>query len=713
MAILPGYEYDIFISYRHNDNRSGWVTEFVEALQEELAATIKDPISVYFDTNPHDGLLETHNVEKSLEGKLKCLIFIPIISQTYCDPKSFAWQHEFCAFNKLAKEEQLGLHIKLNNGNVASRILPIKIHELDYRDKNTIEKELGQSLRGIEFVFKSAGVNRPLKISDNKEDNINKTVYRDQVNKTSNAIKDIILAVTEPRVSISQSTSPKTLDQHSPPLQKDTRNKLKLIWLLLAATGLTLILLFPTLRTKLNETERDSPSIAVVPFENLSRDQSQEYISDGITDAIRSHLNKIEGLRLTSSTTMATYKGTKKTTPEIANDLDVKFVLEGSVQKVGNKIRINTQLINAAKDSPVWSEYYDRDISDLLLIESEVAQKIAENLQVKIQPNAKISIAKLPTINPEAYELYLKANQDRTAMANLDSLRLFTEKAILLDSNFAGAYERLGWYWVAMGLSGGIPRHLAITNAELNFNKALSLNPEDVDTQIDLGFYNLWYKWDFYSSERALTRAIQLAPSNLNAYYTDLKVAMGKYHEAVEWARHFLSIEPNSPTARINMGFTLFFYGEHEESLHWLDSARLISKPDLPYFTDLARGYLYLGRFEDALSVAETGLQVHLMPVRLKAIKAIALFKINKQKECSQLLKELTKISETSTFGSPAFYSAMIYAEMGEIDIAFEYLEKSYRAHEVEFYWLKVEPPFKPLHNDPRWKELLDRVPFP
>ena len=104
-SILSGFEYDIFISYRHNDNRSGWVTDFVSALQEELAATIKEPLSIYFDKNPNDGLLETHNVDKSLEGKLRCLIFIPIISQTYCDQKSFAWQHEFCAFNKLTIED--------------------------------------------------------------------------------------------------------------------------------------------------------------------------------------------------------------------------------------------------------------------------------------------------------------------------------------------------------------------------------------------------------------------------------------------------------------------------------------------------------------------------------------------------------------------------------------------------------------------------------
>ena len=139
-SILPGYEYDIFISYRHNDNRSGWVTEFVSALQEELAATIKDKVSVYSDYNPKDGLLETHNVDKSLEGKLKCLVFIPIVSQTYCDTKSFAWQHEFCAFNKLASEDAFGRDIKLNNGNVSSRILPIKIHDLDAQDSALFRK---------------------------------------------------------------------------------------------------------------------------------------------------------------------------------------------------------------------------------------------------------------------------------------------------------------------------------------------------------------------------------------------------------------------------------------------------------------------------------------------------------------------------------------------------------------------------------------------
>jgi hypothetical protein len=194
-SILANFEYDIFISYRHNDNKSGWVTEFVNNLREELAATIKEPISIYFDSNPHDGLLETHNVDKSLEGKLKALIFLPIVSHTYCDPKSFAWTNEFLVFSTLAKSDLVGLDVRLSNKNVTSRILPIQIHDLDNKDRILFEKESGGPLRPIDFIFKSQGVNRPLTAQDSRSDNLNKTFYRDQVNKTANAIEQIINAL--------------------------------------------------------------------------------------------------------------------------------------------------------------------------------------------------------------------------------------------------------------------------------------------------------------------------------------------------------------------------------------------------------------------------------------------------------------------------------------------------------------------------------------
>ena len=139
-SIVPGYEYDIFISYRQKDNRhDGWVTEFVDNLKGELESTFKEEISVYFDINPHDGLLETHDVDESLKDKLKCLVFIPIISRTYCDPKSFAWEHEFKAFVEQASKDQFGLKVKLPNGNVANRVLPVRIHDLDNEDVKLFE----------------------------------------------------------------------------------------------------------------------------------------------------------------------------------------------------------------------------------------------------------------------------------------------------------------------------------------------------------------------------------------------------------------------------------------------------------------------------------------------------------------------------------------------------------------------------------------------
>ena len=196
-AIVEGYNYDIFISYRQNDNRyDGWVTEFVDHLRAELKATFKEEISVYFDLNPRDGLLDTHDVDESLKEKLTCLIFIPIISRTYCDPKSFAWEHEFREFKKQASNDRFGLKVRLPNGNVTSRILPVQIHDLDPEDKTLIEDELGGMLRCIEFVYRSAGVNRPLRASeDHPQDNLNKTYYRDQINKVANAVREIINAL--------------------------------------------------------------------------------------------------------------------------------------------------------------------------------------------------------------------------------------------------------------------------------------------------------------------------------------------------------------------------------------------------------------------------------------------------------------------------------------------------------------------------------------
>lgn len=196
-SILPGYEYDIFVSYRHNDNKyDGWVTEFVEKLTQELDATLKDKLSVYFDKNPKEGLQETHHVDQSINVKIKSLIFIPIISQTYCDTKSFAWKQEFTVFNAQSELDTIGRMVSLPNGNVGSRIIPVKIHEIEVDDTRLLESELNGVLRSIDFIYRDAGVNRPLRPIDDEISVMGgRILYRNQINKLANAIKEIIQGI--------------------------------------------------------------------------------------------------------------------------------------------------------------------------------------------------------------------------------------------------------------------------------------------------------------------------------------------------------------------------------------------------------------------------------------------------------------------------------------------------------------------------------------
>lgn len=369
---ISNYEYDIFISYRQKDNKGGrWVTEFVNALKTEIESTFKDEPTIYFDENPHDGLLPNQDVDASLASKLKCLIFIPILSQTYCDQRSFAWQNEFLSFKKLAAEDTVGLKVRLPNGNVASRILPLCIHELDRDDRQLFESECGP-LRSIDFIFKSPGVNRPLVAADKKEDNQNQLAYRDQVNKVANAIKEIISGVK----AGSQS---RPLAKSSEPLVNPYKQRTLAFaffgMLLLALLGYVGFYLFGQKETMFTP-ELPDKSIAVLPFENMSGDPGQEFFSDGITEEILNSLAHVEGLKVTGRTSSFQFKGKGADLTEVGEKLSVATVLEGSVLKQGDQLRIYVQLISVRDGYHLWSERYDRKVTDFFSIQDEIANAV-------------------------------------------------------------------------------------------------------------------------------------------------------------------------------------------------------------------------------------------------------------------------------------------------------------------------------------------------
>ncbi len=196
-SILPEYDYDIHISYRYNDNKyDGWISEFVEKLNQELSATLKERLSIYFDKNPEDKSEEFQNNEGSVTPKINSLIFIPIISQTYCDITSPVWKNEFTIFQEEIKKDSFGSKIKLPNGNTASRIIPVKIHDLDTDDVRLLESELSGGLRSIDFIYREEGVNRPLRpVDDEKYVSSVRPMYRNQINKLANAVKEIISGI--------------------------------------------------------------------------------------------------------------------------------------------------------------------------------------------------------------------------------------------------------------------------------------------------------------------------------------------------------------------------------------------------------------------------------------------------------------------------------------------------------------------------------------
>jgi len=446
-SFLSGFEYDIFISYRHNDNRSGWVTDFVNALQEELASTIKEPLSIYFDKNSHDGLLETDSVDKSLEGKLNCVIFIPIISQTYSDPKSFAWQHEFCAFNKLSQQDKLGRDIKLANGNVTSRILPVKIHDVDPEDKAAIENEIGGVLRAIEFIFKSQGVNRPLRsLEEHPQDNLNHTFYRDQVNKVANTIKAIVQAV-KVSTNVRPSVSHATIQQGDQTKRQTLPRKLIFASVVLVALIALAFWKYDSKPTDLASVKATvDKSLVVLPFADMSPKKDQEWFSDGLTEELLNSLSALQDLKLISRTTSFSFKDKELSAKKIADSLGVAHVLEGSVRKSDDQLRVTVQLIKAQDDTHLWSHVYEYTIDSVFRIQGDISKNVASTLNLLLDSHTRENMYNVGTTNVEAYQEYLKGkaiSNESHASGELDMLseaNQYFEKALQIYPDFAEAY---------------------------------------------------------------------------------------------------------------------------------------------------------------------------------------------------------------------------------------------------------------------------------
>ncbi len=631
-SLIAGYNYDVFISYRQKDNKyDGWVTNFVDHLKAELESTFKEEISVYFDINPHDGLLETYDVDASLKEKLKCLVFIPIISRTYCDPRSFAWENEFKAFIRLSSDDNYGLKIRLISGNVANRILPVKIHELDEEDRILLEGELGGNIRGIEFIYQEPGVNRPLTTSDDDRKNLNNTNYRNQINKTANAVKEIISSLKkhdgDGGISnvISQPGDKRFREFVIPVKHLRLKFKPKVLYSFIFILLCAALSYFILRDIKKDQNTRGSPkqekTIAVLPFVNMGDDNEHAWFGDAITDEIITQLYKINELKVRSRTSVMRYRSSSKPIPSIGKELNANYIIEGSTQIFRDQIKIRVQLIDARKDEPLWGDTFSGSWDDLLKMQTEIAMQTASNLKAVLTPEEKLKIAKDPTKNSTAYMNYLSANVlSDNALYYLmvgnkfvDSISFFSaikmyDRAIENDPGFALAYARR-----AIARSWGFyVRQLDKSHIEKcrnDINAALNIDKDLVDAQIALGFYYFYCLKDNQKALLHFRNASEKSPGNYQPIFYMAMVyrKTGNWGKSNELVRKVIEFEPHDALVLTNIGLSFDYMRKYDSAIIFQNLAiEIMPNWSAPYINKMNSILLNDGDIHEARKIIDS-----------------------------------------------------------------------------------------------------------
>lgn len=654
-SIIEGYNYDIYISYRQKDNKhDGWVTEFVNNLKGELESTFKEEISVYFDINLHDGLLDTHDVDASLKDKLKCLVFIPIISRTYCDPKSFAWELEFKAFVEQASKDQFGLKVKLPNGNVTNRVLPARIHDLDNDDIKLCESVLGGVLRGVEFIYKEPGVNKPLNPDDDEKKNLNKTRYKIQVNKTANAIKEIILGM-------------KTDSNKSATEQKELFNASEL----------------PVFQKK---------SIAVLPFVNMSPDKDQDYFCDGIAEEIINALVHIESFKVIARTSAFSFKGQQIDIREIGRILDVETVLEGSIRKDGNRLRITAQLIKTADGSHIWSERYDCAMKDVFAIQDEISLAILNNLKVKLLGETKAMITKRHSENLEAYNLYLRGTYcwQMMTIEGYKKASDYFEQALRKDPDYALAYVGFATVKIASTAYGDVPPNEAFPKAIEYVNNALKIDNTLDGAYSALGVINTFYYWNWKEAEQNFKHALQINPNSslIHIYYSFLLTCTGRHKEAISEAKRAQELDPLSYFINTFTGVAFAFAGQFNRAIKEYQMTLTIN-PDY-FFAHNQLGIAYFGKSMLKEGVAELEKAVDLSDGNplVATILVLGYYLVRKKDQAEKLFDSLKKRSETEYIPATSIY--LVHRIRGEDELALEWLRRACTEHDTSLLWYRA-----------------------
>jgi TolB-like protein/DNA-binding winged helix-turn-helix (wHTH) protein/Tfp pilus assembly protein PilF len=456
-------------------------------------------------------------------------------------------------------------------------------------------------------------------------------------------------------------------------------------------------------------------SIAVLPLENLSGDPEQEYFAEGMTDELITTLGQVSALRVISRTSVMRYKDTKEPLPQIARELNVDAIVEGTVRSSGDRVRITANLLYAPTDRHLWSEIYERDQGDVLALQSDVARAIVKQIRVKVTPQEQVRLASARPVNPEAHRLYLLGRfywNKRTEEGFKKAIGLF-QRAIEINPAYAPAYAGVADSYNLLGDYACLrPRH-AYPKAKAAARKALQIDEASAEAHTSLAYVHFEYDWDWASCEKEFERAIQLSPNYATAHqwYSEYLSTMRKHAEAVAEGQRAQQLDPLSPVISTCLAARYFFMRQYDRQIRALRETASVFPEFAATYGELGRVYVTNGMYQEAISAFQKQRSLSgASPAEVAALgQAYAKGGIR-----GYYLWELRRLREEAKHRYVrAVAFARVFTHLGDKDQAFSYLEKAYEDRDWRLALLQINPLWDPLRSDPRFQDILRRMNFP
>jgi len=452
--------------------------------------------------------------------------------------------------------------------------------------------------------------------------------------------------------------------------------------------------------------------LVVLPFDNLSGDPEQEYFSDGMTEEMTAQLGQLspERLAVIGRASAMTYKHAKKTIDQIGKELRVQYVLEGSVRRAGDHVRITAQLIEVGDQTHVWAQSYDRALRDALVLQSEVAQAVANEIELKLTPQQQARLATLRPVNPEAYELYLKGKyyDERGGVSNTQKAQVYFQQAIEKDPQYAPAYAGMALAYPDFAVLSGVPVKDAHARTRELTLKALEIDPHLAEAHLALADFEFG-GWNWSAAEREYERAISLNPSYAEAreHYAEFLSCMGRHNQALAEVKQAHELDPLSLLINTQVGYTFYWARRPDEAMDQFKKALDLDPSHGRAHIGLGRAYVYKGMFDEGIAEIEKG---HASwGLQRGSLWGYALGAGGRREEAVKMLRRYLEIRKPFT----PFAVATFYAGLGDKDKALAWLERAFDEHGYSLLRLKVDPFFDSLRSDPRFQDLVRRMNFP